>query len=288
MGLIWAPLSFPTGDTAISTPVVPNRKPVINRRSRNVGYGPAGDTAGSDSCQAEDPARSDFLHRVTNHRSDTGTLDDDVRLESEIQNPAGVICRAEGTHEVGLRSGFDTIEDMDLVFPQFRHAGRQETNRTRAGHQHRFRFPEEALSHRENLLQCFHDDRRRLEKYAENSQGRVYLDRVFGFDPPPFGHVTVNLFDAPLGVLAVAAHVPLTHRTIGAGNRVGTQDNSRHEIPFFKSGGRPGIDHAAERFVPQHEPGLARRRPAVFSFHNFDIGSTDSDGDRFHKHRAVP
>ena len=50
---------------------------------RDVGYGPGGDTAGSDSRQADDPARSDLLDRVSKHRSNPRTLDDDVRLEAD-------------------------------------------------------------------------------------------------------------------------------------------------------------------------------------------------------------
>ena len=123
---------------------------------------------------------------------------------------------------------------MDLVSAQTRYAGRQETNRSRAGHEHGLRFPEGALAHREDLLQRFYDHRRRLEKHAEDSQGRVHLDGVFGFDAPAFRHKSVDFFDPSLGVLAVAAHVGFTHRTIWAGNRVRTADNPGHQVSLFE------------------------------------------------------
>ncbi len=78
------------------------------------------------------------------------------------------------------------------------------------------------------------DNRRWLKQHAEDPQGRVNLDRIFGFNPPALGHITVNLFDAALGVLAVPAHVPLAHRTIGAGNRIGTADDAHHKISLLE------------------------------------------------------
>ena len=60
-----------------------------DRCRRDVGYGPAGDPARSDSREADDSARSDLLDRVRNYRSNTRTLDDDVRLEADIQNAPG-------------------------------------------------------------------------------------------------------------------------------------------------------------------------------------------------------
>ena len=40
IGLMCAPLRFPTGDSAISAPVVPNRNPVINRRQPSLARTP--------------------------------------------------------------------------------------------------------------------------------------------------------------------------------------------------------------------------------------------------------
>ena len=107
--------------------------------------GPWGYPARSHARQADDPARSDFLDRFRNDRSNTGALDDCVRLETDIQYAPGVIRSSESTHEVRLQTGLDTIEDMDLESSQTHYGGRQEANRTRAGHQHGLGFPECSL-----------------------------------------------------------------------------------------------------------------------------------------------
>ena len=90
------------------------------------------------------------------------------------------------------------------------------------------------------------DNSRWLKQHTEESQGRVNLDRVFGFNPPVLGHITVNLFNAALGVLAVPAHVPLAHRTIGAGNRIGSADDAYHNIALLEPACRARVHHAAE------------------------------------------
>ena len=52
-----------------------------------------------------------------------------------------MVRRAEGSHEFWLQSGLDTIEDMYLDSGQTRYSSRQETNRTRAGHQQAAALP---------------------------------------------------------------------------------------------------------------------------------------------------
>ena len=123
---------------------------------------------------------------------------------------------------------------MDLVSSQTRYTSRQKTDRAGSGHEHGIRFPEGALPDREDLLQGLYDHRRRLEQHAEDSQGRLHLDCVLGFDAPALRHKSVDFFDPPFGVPAVAAHVGFTHRTIGAGNRVRTPDNPGHQISLFE------------------------------------------------------
>ncbi len=141
----------------------------------NIGYGPGSDTAGSNSREADDTSRSDLLNRVSKHRSNPRALDNDVRLESKIQNAPGVIRRTEGTYEIRLQSCFDTVQYMDLVSSQTRYGSRQETDRPRAGHQHGPGLPEGTLAYCEDLLQRFYDHRRRLEKHAEDSHGRAAM-----------------------------------------------------------------------------------------------------------------
>ena len=115
----------------------------------------------------------------------------------------------------------------------------------------------------------------------------VDLHGVFGLDPPALGHVAVDLFDAALGVLAVAAHVPLAHRAVRAWDGVGAADDADHEIALREPTGRAWVHHAAERFMAQHQARLAGRRPAVLPFHDFHVGPTDPDSDGSHQDRTI-
>ena len=108
------------------------------------------------------------------------------------------------------------------------------------------------------MLPRLGDNRRRFEQHTEDPEGRVDLHGVLGFDPPTLGHEPVDLLDPALGVPAVPAHVPLPHRTIGAGHGVGAADDADHEITLLEGAGRTRIDDAAEGFVAEHEASRAR------------------------------
>ena len=110
---------------------------------------------------------------------------------------------------------------------------------------------------------------------------------VFGFGAPALRHKAVDFLDPALGVLAVAAHVPLAHRTIGAGNRIRTADDPDHQVALFEGTAWTRIDDAAEGFMPQHQAGFSGRRPAVFPFDDLDVGPADADSHGFDQDRAL-
>ena len=90
------------------------------------------------------------------------------------------------------------------------------------------------MARQEDLFDRLGDHRHRLEQHAEDAQRRVDLDEVFGLAAPAFRHEAVDLLDPALGVLAVGAHVPLAHRTVGAGNRVRTAHDPDHQVTLLE------------------------------------------------------
>jgi hypothetical protein len=95
------------------------------------------------------------------------------------------------------------------------------------------------------------------------------------------------LFDAAFGVLAVAAHVPLSNGAVRAGNRIGAADNAHHQIARLQSAGRSRIQDAPKGFMTQHEARLSRRCPAILTLHDLDVRPTNADGDGFHEYRTL-
>ena len=139
----------------------------------------------------------------------------------------------------------------------------------------------------EDLLPRLRHDGRGFQQHAEQAERRVDLHRVLGLDPPALRHEAVDLLDAALGVLAVAAHVPLANRAVRARHGVGAPDDADDQVAFAERAGRTRIDDAAERLVAEHQPRLARRRPAVLAFDDLDVGPAHADGDRLDEHGPV-
>ena len=138
-----------------------------------------------------------------------------------------------------------------------------------------------------DLLPGLRDDGRGFQQHAEQAERRVDLHRVLGLDPPALRHEAVDLLDAALGVLAVAAHVPFADRAVRARHRVGTPDDADDQVALAERAGRTRVDDAAERLVAEHKPRLARRRPAVLAFDDLDVGPAHADCDRLDEHGPV-
>ena len=82
--------------------------------------------------------------------------------------------------------------------------------------------------------------------------------------------------DAPLGVLAVHAHIPVPRRARHARNGITSADDADHQVPGAESGPRGDLGHPAQRFVPNDEAVLARRRGPVLAVDNLQIGAADA------------
>ena len=99
--------------------------------------------------------------------------------------------------------------------------------------------------------------------------------------------VAVSLFDAALGVAAVAAHVPLVDGARRTRNRIGPAHNADDEIAgvHAATGGR--LFDPAERFVADHQPALAGRSPAIGAGDDFAIRAANTERECVHQHCAV-
>ena len=162
---------------------------------------------------------------------------------------------------------------------------RQQADGPRAGHEHVARFPEGPLPDGLHLLPRLGHDRGGFEQHAEETERAVDLHGVLRLDSPLFGHEAVDLLDAALRVLAVAAHVPFTHSAVRTGHGVGTAHDADDQVTFLQAAGRARLEDPAERFVPEHQPRPARRRPSVLAFDDLDVRSADADRDGFDEHR---
>ena len=65
------------------------------------------------------PPESACWIAVGNHRTNTGAFDNDVWIEVQVQNAAGVIGRAQVAHELRLWPAFDPVQHMDIQFLAF-------------------------------------------------------------------------------------------------------------------------------------------------------------------------
>jgi hypothetical protein len=71
--------------------------------------------------------------------------------------------------------------------------------------------------------------------------------------------------------------IPLADRAGGTRNRIGPTHDANDEIADLDAaiGGR--LLHGAERFMPDHQPPLARRSPTVTPGYDFAVGAADAE-----------
>src|SRR4029453_11521086 len=205
------------------------------------------------------------MNRI-DHLADTCAFDDNVRFEPDAGNAPRAIARPESADEFRLGARINLIEDVNIQAALLPEEGSEKTDRPRPGYQYIPGLPEGALADRRDLLPGLGDDSGGLQENPEEPEKAVHLHRVLGFDPPALGHEAVDLLDAPLGVLAIAAHVPLTHRAVRARDGVWTADDPHHQIALPEPADRARVNHAAQGFVAQHKARLAARSPAVLAF----------------------
>ena len=187
---------------------------------------------------------------------------DDVGLDAGVGDRAVVVGGAQRGHQVGLEAVGDLVEHVDLETPLHAEQGGEQADRAGAGDQHLRGLPYGPGADALDVVPRLGHHRGRLEQHAEVAERGVDLDDVVGRDAVALAGVAVVLLDAPLGVLAVAAHVPFADGAVGAGDRVGPADDADDQI----AGGQPAagrrLQHLAERLVPDGQAVLARAAPS--------------------------
>jgi hypothetical protein len=241
----------------------------------------------ADTRKANDPSVRYFSYGVGYDRSRAGAFNDDIWPESDVGDTTGMVQGTQSAHEVRLEAGINPIKNVNVQSPLHSEQCREQADWTSTRHKHSPWFPKGAPAYRVDLLPRLCDDGRRFEQNAEKPERTVNFHCVFRLDSPTFRHESVNLFDAPLSVLAVAAHVPFTHRAVGARNGVGTANDADHQITLLESAGWVRVQNAAEGFVAKYEACLAGRWPSVFPLDNLDVGTANTDRDGFHEYRAL-
>jgi hypothetical protein len=84
--------------------------------------------------------------------------------------------------------------------------------------------------------------------------------------------------------LPVTTHVPLSNCAVGARNGIGTANYTHYEVAVFEATKGVGLNHATERLVAKHKARLTRRRPTILTLDDFDVGTANTNSDRFYQH----
>ena len=127
---------------------------------------PDGSPAAPDARETYDAARRDGLNRICDDLPDAGAFDDDVRLESDVRDGAGVIGGPQGTDEIGLGPRLDPVEYVNLQPVLLADERGKKADRPGPGHEHGPRLPKGTLADGGDLLPRLGHDRRGLEQHA--------------------------------------------------------------------------------------------------------------------------
>src|SRR6516225_7149189 len=123
----------------------------------------------------------------------------------------------------------------------------QQADRAGTRNQRCARLPKGTAPDTVNFLPGFCYNRRWLKENAEKSERGIDLNGIVRLDTPVLRHVTVNLLDAALGILPIAAHVPFTNGAIGAWNWIRPTNDANHELALLHTARGIGLDHATQR-----------------------------------------
>jgi hypothetical protein len=94
------------------------------------------------------------------------------------------------------------------------------------------------------------------------------------------GGVPVELFDAALGVFAVAAHVKLAVCAGAARHGVGTAHHADHQIAGGEAAVRRRLADPAQRLVTEDQPLPFRCRPAILTARDLLVGAAHPNRER--------
>ena len=184
---------------------------------------------------------------------------------------------AQPADHLRLAAFGDQVEHVGVVAALNRQQGSEQPDGPGAGNEYPGGGPGGPAADLLDVVPGLGHDGGRFEQHAEGAEGGIHRDQVVGVDAVALGGVAVPGLDAPLGVLAVGAHVPVTGRAGRAGNGVGQADDADDQVSWGESGTRCGLGHPAQRFVPDDEPVLARRCPPVLAVDDLQVGAADAD-----------
>lgn len=128
------------------------------------------------------------------------------------------------------------------------------------------------------------DDACRFEQHGGSAQRRIDLDEKFRFDAETVGPKTVSLFDAPLGVTPVTAHVPFADGASRTRNGIGAAHDADNEVADFHIAAGRRLFDPAEELVTYHQTLRPVWRPTIVSRDDFAIRPADAQRQCFHQH----
>jgi hypothetical protein len=165
--------------------------------------------------------------------------------------------------------------------------GGEQADRSGAGDQYRFRLEPGAGADLVDLVPGLRDHAGGFHQHADVGECGVERDGVVGFDPPGLAGVSVELFDAALGVAAVAAHVELAVRTRAARHRVRAPHHPHDEVSGGEAAAGRGVANPAEGFVADDQPLVAGWGPAVVTGGDLLVGAAHPHGQPVDEQVAV-
>ena len=163
----------------------------------------------------------------------------------------------------------------------------EQADRARAGDEHAVRRrigePPQAI----DMVPRLRHHARRLEQHGLEPERRIDLHGEFRRDAPALGAEAVQSLDAVLGVLPVAAHVPLAGRAGRAGNRIGMAHDADDVIAGLEIGLLRRLNARGRATRGRGSTVVTVRRLAVFARDDLAIGAAYAERERLHQQRAV-
>ena len=223
-----------------------------------------------DAREADDGAGRRVLHGAGHQLGHAGALHHDVRLDllGNLGHVTGVVAAAESVHRLRLCALGGAVEDVDLEPALRAHQRAEQADRAGAGHERPLVRRARARADAVDLLPRLGEHAGRLGEDPERPEFVGDRNREVRLERHELGAVAVERLDAALGVLPVAAHVPLALGAAGARHRVGAAHDAGHELPGVLSRARAAHARApaapdragAPRGRPRRSRGQCRRR----------------------------
>ena len=214
-------------------------------------------------------------------------LDDHVGMVAGVLDVPGVVAGAQVPHEVGLGTGGDLVEHVDLEAPLHGQQGGQQADGSGAGHHHVPGVPGGPSADLVDLVPRLSHHAGGLQQDTQRAEGGVDLHHELRGDAVALRAVPVVALDAALGVLAVAAEVPLPGPAIGARHRVGAAHDAHDQVARGHARACGGLEHPAQGLVAEHQAVAPGRCPAIGARHDLRIGAAHPDGEGLDEHRPV-